>query len=101
MHPFHILVDDLQEVPQDDTPTRPVFFVYLDDCLTDPSPIGTGTLTTTLDLDDGDEVLLMDSIFDPMLSVIAKVHYLYNGIDGAVYHYSFRKSDIGAASIYI
>lgn len=80
----------------------PVFYVGfdLDEHGFNPSTI-TGILSSTLWMEDRTEVLLVDDFVNPMLSVVATIHYIGQDTDGYTYQYSFQQHHIGAARPYV
>ncbi len=77
----------------------PVFYVNLDESLSEEDTSHfTGTITSTIRLEDGAEVLIQDDVLSPLISVIATVFYLETTYEGYVYQYSYESQHVGAAS---
>jgi hypothetical protein len=88
-----------QEHPVPQEFHTPIFFVNLDDCLDHcPNSIVTGTISSTLELENGAQVLLVNDFMNPTLSVYATLQYLSTGLEGIQYQYGYYKTDIGVPS---
>lgn len=72
----------------------PVFFIELSDWY-EGEPVVTGSITSVMDLDENQKVLLVNDILEPIVSVLATVVYSHSTIEGSVYRFSFNRSEIG------
>lgn len=72
----------------------PVFFVDMSDWSEENCCL-TGSITSVMDLDDGDKVLLVNDIFQPVVSILATVYYSHATQEGSVYCFKFDRRDIG------
>lgn len=72
----------------------PVFFIDLADWY-EGVPVVTGTITSVMDLAEHQQVLLVNDILDPIVSVLATVVYSHSTIEGSVYRFTFNRNEIG------
>jgi len=72
----------------------PVFYVSLDNWLK-TNALTTGNIVTNLDLSDGDKVLLVNDLYDPIVSALATVYRQQTTIEGIDYRFSFSRTDVG------
>jgi hypothetical protein len=77
----------------------PIFFVDLNSALNHhENPIIIGMLTSTLEMENGTRILLVNDYIDPTLSVYATVQYVSADVEGIVYQFGYYQTDIGVPS---